>query len=301
MLRRLYYYTKPVIPRWVQIGMRREVALLKRRKYAATWPIDKRAHRPPENWPGWPEEYRFAFVLTHDVETSVGQEKCHQLMDCEESLGFRSSFYFVPERYEVSQSLLDGLNRRGFEIGLHGLNHDGKLYNSRALFQSRADKINRYLNKWQCVGFRSPAMHHNLEWIHDLHIEYDLSTFDTDPFEPQSDGVGTIFPYLVRKSSRSTGYIEMPYTLPQDFTLFIILKEKNTDIWKKKLDWIAENGGMALMATHPDYMNFNGGRMNRDEYPHKLYEDFLKYVKRKCEGLYWHALPRDISTFMKCQ
>jgi len=47
------------------------------------------------------------------------------------------------------------------------------------------------------VGFRAPAMHDNLEWISELNLEYDLSTFDTDPFEPQSDGVGTIFPFKV--------------------------------------------------------------------------------------------------------
>jgi len=25
-------------------------------------------------------------------------------------------------------------------------------------------------------------MHHNLEWIGELNVKYDLSTFDTDPF-----------------------------------------------------------------------------------------------------------------------
>ena len=299
MLRQLYYFTKPIIPRRMQIGVRRGIASLKRHKYSGTWPIDLKANERPESWHGWPDGKQFAFVLTHDVETARGQEKCCRLMECEASLGFKSSFYFIPERYDVSEELLDHLKKNGFEIGLHGLNHDGKLYNSRTLFQSRAEKMNRYLQKWQSVGFRSPAMHHNLYWIHDLHIEYDLSTFDTDPFEPQSDGVGTIFPYWVRNGSVSRGYVEMPYTLPQDFTLFIILKEKNTDIWKKKLDWIAENGGMALMTTHPDYMHFNGRRMSPEEYPCQLYENFLEYVKRTFEGSYWHALPRDVSMFMK--
>jgi len=36
-------------------------------------------------------------------------------------------------------------------------------------------------------GFSLPSMHHNLEWIGELDIEYDASTFDTDPFEPQSN------------------------------------------------------------------------------------------------------------------
>ena len=52
------------------------------------------------------------------------------------------------------------------------------------------------------------------------------------------------------------GYVELPYTLPQDFLLFILLQEKNIDTWKKKLDWIVDHGGMALFIAHPDYMNF---------------------------------------------
>ena len=70
------------------------------------------------------------------------------------------------------------------------------LYRFRRVLQQRASIINAYLKEWGAVGFRSPAMHHNLEWLQDLDIEYDASTFDTDPFEPQPDGVGTIFPFL---------------------------------------------------------------------------------------------------------
>ena len=47
------------------------------------------------------------------------------------------------------------------------------------------------------------------------------------------------------------GYIELPYTLPQDFTLFVLLQEKTPKTWMKKLDWIAEKGGMALVNVHP--------------------------------------------------
>jgi hypothetical protein len=91
----------------------------------------------------------------------------------------------------------------------------------------------------------------------------------------------------------------MPYTLPQDFTLFIVLKEKNIDIWKKKLDWIAENGGMALMTTHPDYMNYDGRKIGAEEYSYRLYEDFLEYVKTTYKGLYWHVLAKDAAKHVR--
>ena len=261
------------------------------------WPIDQEACTPPPYWEGWPRGKTFALVLTHDVEVEGGHEKCRELMRMEMLLGFRSSFNFVPERYRVSAALREELTNNGFEVGVHGLKHDGKLYNSRREFNRRAAKINLYLKEWDAVGFRSPAMHHNLEWIHNLNIEYDSSTFDTDPFEPQPDGVQTIFPFLVKGNSSQKRYVELPYTLAQDFTLFILMKERCIDIWKRKLDWIAEKGGMALLPAHPDYMNFQGNELRMDEYPAKYYQNFLEYVKTKYSGQYWNGLPKEIGRF----
>jgi len=142
-------------------------------------------------------------------------------------------------------------------------------------------------------------MHHNLDWIHDLNVEYDASTFDTDPFEPQSDGVRSIFPFLVQGNEVHKGYIELPYTLPQDFTLFALMREKDIGIWKKKLDWIAENGGMALLNTHPDYMDFRGKKLKIDEYSYKYYEEFLHYIKAEYKTQYWHVLPKEMARFWR--
>jgi hypothetical protein len=265
--------------------------------YRNVWPIDKNASRPPKGWSEWPEQKRFALVFTHDVDTAIGQEKCKALMNLEREFGFRSSFNFVPERYDVSSQLRHYLTDKGFEVGVHGLKHDGKLYKNEKIFQNRSIRINRYLKDWDAVGFRSPAMHNNLEWIQNLNVEYDASTFDTDPFEPQSDGTGTIFPFLVGLNASQRRYVELPYTLPQDFTLFILMKEKGIGIWKEKLDWIAENSGMALLNTHPDYMNFNGTKLNLEEYPVQYFVRFLDYVKRKYEGQYWHVLPKEMARF----
>ncbi len=140
-------------------------------------------------------------------------------------------------------------------------------------------------------------MHHDLMWIHDLNILYDASTFDVDPFEPQPDGVGTIFPFIVKNELSGKGYVELPYTLPQDFTIFILMRQKNIDIWKRKLDWIAKNGGMALVITHPDYMNIEGSKLSIDEYPVGYYLDFLSYIKDRYENQYWDALPNEIAQF----
>jgi peptidoglycan/xylan/chitin deacetylase (PgdA/CDA1 family) len=292
-----YYQLKPLIPRRVQIMLRSAMILRKRFACRDVWPIDERAGMVPPGWSGWPCGKQFALVLTHDVDTAKGHAQCEQLMELERRLKFYSSFNFVPERYTVSSELRKLLETNGFEVGVHGLRHDGNLFASKEKFQEESAHINRYLKEWRSVGFRSPCMYHNLEWIADLDIEYDASTFDTDPFEPQPDGVTTIFPFLVSRGSDHKEYVELPYTLPQDFTLFILMKEKTINIWKRKLDWIAEHGGMVLVNTHPDYMCFDDKRPKLEEYPSRLYEEFLYYIRTRYEGKYWHALPKDVSRF----
>ena len=288
---------KPLIPRQLQIALRRRDVLQKKIEYTDIWPIDEKAGTRPAGWAGWPEGKKFALVLTHDVDTAKGQGKCLDLVGMEESLGFKSSFNFVPERYNVSSDLRTSLVRRGFEVGVHGLRHDGKYFVSKKVFRERAARINSYLKEWDAVGYRSPSMQYNLEWFHDLDIEYDASTFDTDPFEPQPEGMRTIFPFWVQGKGPRDGYIELPYTLPQDFTLFVLMKEKTLDIWKRKLDWVAKKGGMALLNTHPDYQCFDLPRPGREEYPARLYDEFLGYVREYYKDKYWHALPREAARF----
>jgi hypothetical protein len=101
----------------------------------------------------------------------------------------------------------------------------------------------------------------------------------------------------VKNSGSESGYVELPYTLPQDFTLFVLMREKSADIWKRKLDWVAEKGGMALINTHPDYLCFNGSRPGLEEYPAKYYAGFLEYVIDRYKDEFWHVLPKDIARF----
>ncbi len=293
---KIYYFFKPIMPWRLRLALRRLRARRRLRAFADVWPIDAKAARIPPGWPGWPDGKQFALVLTHDVEGSKGMSRVDQLMRVELKYGFSSCFNFVPEgEYRVPDALREMLDQAGFEVGIHGLEHDGKLYGSKAKFAAKARRINEYLRKWNCSGFRSPLMQHKLEWLHALDVEYDASTFDTDPFEPQPDGAGTIFPFWV-PGLNDSGYVELPYTLIQDFNLFEVLREKNTDIWKRKVDWIVEHRGMVLVNTHPDYMCFDG-QQNRDEYPVSHYEELLRYVREKHGGSCWPALPREVARY----
>jgi hypothetical protein len=291
----LFYTLKPLLPRALQLLLRKSLVKWRRKACRNEWPINPRAAEPPSGWAGWPEGKQFAFVLSHDVDTQKGHDSCVRLAEIELALGFRSSFNFVPERYRNSNGLHDRLREMGFAIGVHGLKHDGKLFRSYKIFQERAGRINHYLASWQTRGFTSPSMHHNLEWMNLLDIDHSTSTFDTDPFEPQPDGVGTIFPFWVDNHRPGRGFVELPYTLPQDFTLFILMEERSNATWKEKLDWIAAKGGMALLNTHSDYMNFDGKPRCPEEYPARFYEDFLEYVRKRYDGCYYHALPADVA------
>jgi hypothetical protein len=295
----LFYSIRPFIPRRLQIEIRRSLATHKRRGAKDVWPIDYRAGNIPSGWTGWPEQKMFALVLNHDVDTKKGHDQCEQLRDLEKGLGFRSSFYFVPEDYRVSPELRTRLQEDGFEVGVHGLRHDGKTFSDWKVFQQRSQRINAFLREWGVCGYSSPSMLRNLTWMLDLNIEYSVSTFDTDLFEPQPEGIRRIFPFWYRGTNGQRGYVEIPYTLPQDHTLFVILKEKNNRIWKDKLDWIVEKGGMALLNTHPDYMRFNGGRFSLEEYPAGHYADLLTYIKTRYTDMYWNPLARDMARFWK--
>jgi len=304
---KIYYRVKPFVPQALRTAVRRRFALRLRDRVQETWPIMPGSEQAPDNWLGWPEGKKFALVLTHDVEGELGLNKCRRLMQIEQELGFRSSFNFIPEGdYRVPRELREELSENGFEVGVHDLQHDGRLYQSRREFRQKAARINHYVHEWGASGFRSGFMLHNLNWLHDLEIQYDASTFDTDPFEPQPEGRNTIFPFWVSgrlagqtnglsNGASHEGYIELPYTLPQDSTLFLLLQETSEEIWIRKLDWIAEHGGMVLLDTHPDYMAFGDGRQKTTEYPVELYVRFLRYVRSKYEGQYWHVLPREVA------
>lgn len=296
--KKLFYQIKPFIPRVLQIGLRQIYRSSQERQGTLNWPIEDRYVRFQYElvrrlignkglsevpyigfWPGGKD---FAFVLTHDVETEEGFKAIAKIVELEKQYGFRSIFNIVPEGYPIDRAYLDSLRAEGFEIGIHGLKHDGKLFFSREVFSKRAKKINGYLNEYNAKGFRSPLTHRNPEWMQELECDYDMSFFDTDPYESMPGGTMSIWPFLMGH------FVELPYTLPQDHTLLVILKEVTPRIWLEKVDFIERYRGMALVLVHPDYM------IDDDHF--RVYEQFLSEMARfNC----WHALPKDVAEWWR--
>ena len=299
--KRLYYMLRPVVPRRITIIARRFYRRQQESGFRLSWPIEDRYARFLYGALGhvlrkfgdyrqqvslWPGGARFAFVLTHDVETADGQAFVPVLASLEERYGFYSSFNFVPEAYRIDRALLSDLTSRGFEVGVHGLRHDGKLFSSRAVFNRRAQKINEYLEEWNAVGFRSPLTHRNPGWMQSLEIEYDSSFFDTDPYETMPGGTMSIWPYFMGR------FVELPYTLAQDHTLLVILKQESPKMWLDKVEFVARYGGMVLAVSHPDYLRKSARYL-------AVYEEFLREVESR--GGYWHALPRDVARWWRAR
>jgi hypothetical protein len=295
-LKRAYYLVKAIIPRSITRKLRQ---IYSRDRAYENWPIESRyvyflweVLRQLILQTGkseitirsiWPNKDRFALCLTHDVETASGQEFVKVIADLEESLGFHSLFNFVPERYEINYHLINYLRQQGFEVGVHGLHHDGRLFSSKAAFMQKAGRINRYVKEWEVKGFRAELTLRQPEWMQALEIEYDLSFFDTDPFEPIPGGSMSIWPFYIGH------FIELPYTLVQDYTLTSVLGQNSPRIWLEKVDFIEKFHGMALVNTHPDYL--------KSQSTMDVYLDFLKAMKMRKS--YWQALPGEIARWWK--
>jgi len=298
---RAYYALKPVVPRALTHRIRRTYGNHRARVLQLRWPIEDRYARfqldvvahlleitarqsaPFLNF--WPEGNQYAFVLTHDIETADGQRYVEAVADLEAAIGFRSCFYFVPERYRVDLGLMDELRARGFEVGVHGLNHVDGLFDSCDEFKRQAQRINHYLGQFGAAGFRAPLTQRQPEWMQDLDIEYDATFFDTDPYEPIAGGTMSIWPFQLGH------FVELPYTLVQDHTLAVILGESTPRLWLEKVDFIQASHGMALSLTHPDYL--------RSPRTWRLYADFLRTMRDRTD--YYHALPKEVASWWRAR
>jgi hypothetical protein len=96
----------------------------------------------------WPKGCEFAFVLTHNVETSVCMRHIARIADVEECLGLRSSWNLIPYKYRIDRGLVRDLQSRGFEIGIHDYDRNGQLHSSRRTFERRAVGINQAIKKY---------------------------------------------------------------------------------------------------------------------------------------------------------
>jgi peptidoglycan/xylan/chitin deacetylase (PgdA/CDA1 family) len=302
----LYYRLKPFLPRRIQIALRRLVGRRLRRRHEAgerfpRWPVEpvlveqrdtalreriRHAGGAPVPFVGlWPRGHRFACVLTHDVEAEGGLERIEPLLEIEARHGMASAWFLVGDDYRVEPAVLDRIREAGGEVGLHGLHHDGRLFESRERFERQLPAIRRRMREWGADGFRSPATHRHAGWMPELGAGYDSSFHDTDPFDAQPGGCCSILPYFLGD------LVELPMTLPHDFTLFEILRERDIRVWCDKAAWVARHGGLVNVLVHPDYA------LTREHLDR--YDDLLGFLGSLEGG--WHTLPREVAAWWRAR
>jgi hypothetical protein len=301
--RSIYYFFRPILPVAVRKHLQK-VRLSGWDKIAfPRWPVDLTVDslmskvmalelkqlgigRIPFIW-FWPDGARGCGILTHDVEDRAGRDFCDRLMDLDDSYGIKSAFQIVPEaRYEKSVALCMAIRRRGFEVNVHDLNHDGRLFHSRQQFLRRAAEINDYARAFQSLGFRSASLYRQQGWYGLLEFSYDMSVPNVAHLEPQRGGCCTVMPYFVGD------LLELPLTTAQDYSLFHILGDYSIALWKKQMDLILSRNGLISVLTHPDYLIERRARA--------VYMELLAYLRKlQEESRVWMALPAEVNRWWR--
>jgi hypothetical protein len=235
----------------------------------------------------WPDNFSSCAIITHDVEDAPGRDFCGQLMDLDESFGFHSSFQVIPEtRYPVPKSYLDHIVSRGFEVNVHDLKHDGRLFADHEEFLRRAGCINNYAREYGAQGFRSGILYRNADWFDAFEFSYDMSLPNVAHLDPQRGGCCTVMPFFIGK------IIELPVTCTQDYTLFQILGDYSIELWKKQIALVREQFGLINVIVHPDYIIEQRAR--------DTYKALLGHLAElRAKGFIWTPLPREVAAWWR--
>jgi len=300
---RLYYQLRPLLGVAVRKHLQR-VRLSGWEKIAfPSWPVDRSVEglmetamtlllkaQPESSIPFiwfWPGQASACAMMTHDVEGQHGLDFCDELMDIDDSFAIKSAFQLIPEGREKEwRGAAAKMRGRGFEVNLHDLNHDGRLFADKDTFLRQARRINRYTREFGCDGFRSGAMYREQAWFDAFEFSYDMSVPNAAHLEPQRGGCCTVMPYFVGN------ILELPLTTIQDYSLFHILDDYSTTLWKEQIRLIRQHHGLISIIAHPDYLT---GRRER-----AVYVELLGHLHELRERhAVWIALPGEINRWWR--
>jgi hypothetical protein len=303
LVRKAYYRLRPHLGLPIRKRLQRLWLRGWEKKCFPSWPVDRtvdqllekllalsmKAHRferIPFIW-FWPDGQKSCAILTHEVEESAGFDSCFPLMDMDGSFGIKSSFQFIPKKhYAVSRALLERIRKRGFELNIHDLHHDGHLCESRETFLPGARSIKEYMKEYGALGIRSTALYRRLDWHDADEFTYDMSVPNVGHLDPQRGGCCTVMPYFIGN------VLELPVTMTQDYTLFNIFSDYSLDLWQRESRLITENHGLLSFITHPDFILEKRAR--------DTYAGLLAHLSRlRRQGEVWMALPKEVDRWWR--
>jgi hypothetical protein len=302
-LQNIYYFLRPILPLAVRKRLQRMVFRRRLKNMFPSWPVDcsveqifeqlmalalqsSGVNEIPFIW-FWPKGRQSALMMTHDVEGQKGADHCDLLMDLDDFYAIKAAFQLIPEGgYKSFDGLVSRIRARGFELNIHDLDHDGRLYEHEGLFVERAARINAYGRQYGMNGFRSGSMHRKQEWFDKLDFQYDMSVPTVSHVEPQKGGCCTVSPYFV------DNILELPLTTVQDHGMFYVLSDRSLDLWWRQIEIILTHHGLISFIVHPDYVIEAAER--------EQYRKLLEYIAklRKSHSV-WVALPGEINSWWR--
>jgi len=300
---KLYYLVRPLLP----VGVRKHLQKHHLRNWDKIafphWPVDTSVDdllerlllecvrcsgekRIPLIW-FWPEGKSSCALMTHDVEEAAGRDFCAKLMEIDDRYGIKGSYQVVPEeRYTVTPEFLESVRAGGCEVLVHDLNHDGHLYKNREQFEERAVKINRYLKEYGAEGFRAGVLYRKQLWYDALECAYDMSVPNVAHLDPQRGGCCTVMPYFIGD------ILEIPVTTVQDYTLFHILNDYSTRIWRQQTEILLAKHGVMSFIVHPDYVT--------EQREQAVYEELLGHLAElRREKNVWITTPGEVNRWWR--
>ena len=303
LVRKLYYGLRPALPVWFRRHLQRAWLKGWHERPFPRWPVDRTvdqmfeklmhlavASSPQERVPFiwfWPDQQSSCAILTHDVEQAAGLEAVGELMDINDEFDFKGSFQIIPDaRYVASATKIAEIKRRGFEVNVHDLKHDGHLYEDQGQFLASAERINQFALAFESDGFRAGMLYRNQEWFGAYRFSYDMSVPNVGHLDPQAGGCCTVMPYFVGD------IVELPVTTTQDYSLFHVLETYSQDLWRRQIDQIMEQHGLISFIVHPDYLETPKARAT--------YRALLASLcKLRAEDKLWVALPGDVDRWWR--
>ena len=86
--------------------------------------------------------------------------------------------------------------------------------------------------------------------------------------------------------------LEIPTTTTQDYTLFHILHDYSIDLWKRQLQLIRSQHGLASLIVHPDYIIEPRAR--------NVYQDLLQHLSTlRTAEQWWITTPGEVNRWWR--
>ncbi len=207
--------------------------------------------------------------LSHDIDNVEGYRYTKTMAEIDAKYNIQSTFNFITHDYKIDKPFIHSIAHAGFEVGLHGYNHDqGFAFRNPKKIKTEIKMAIDALDTEEVVGYRSPALSISetlFQVLSEMNFLFDSTMQIASPFYYS---VKLPYPYYFKKYDMW----EIPLMV-QDDNYFRDSSNSENDILGSIQHFIKDiislNGVMTI-NMHPHIMTDN----------RKFYENFIKLIKQ---------------------